>query len=124
MIGFDLTSEQKALQERARRFSKEVIQPVAAKHDRDGTFPVDVMKKAHQEGFLTPLVPKNMAVEGWGFSIPASSQKNWQQAAWGSMSLSLSAPWRSIPSSGSGQGIRRNDFSDLSVQSILSPPTA
>ena len=34
MIGFDLTPDQKALQERARRFSKEVILPAAAKHDR------------------------------------------------------------------------------------------
>ena len=67
MIGFGLTSEQKTLQERARRFSKEVILPVAAKHDRDSTFPADVMKKAHQEGFLTPLVPKEY--EGGGLGI-------------------------------------------------------
>jgi len=66
MIGFDLTAEQRALQERARRFAKEVILPVAAKHDRDGTFPIDVMKKAHQEGFLTPLVPKEYGGGGLG----------------------------------------------------------
>ncbi len=66
MIGFDLTPEQKALQGRARRFSKEVILPVAAKHDRDGTFPLDVMKKAHQEGFFTPLVPKKYGGQGLG----------------------------------------------------------
>ena len=66
MIGFDLTAEQKALQERAKRFSKEVILPVAAKHDRDGTFPIDVMKRAHQEGFLTPLVPKGYGGGGLG----------------------------------------------------------
>jgi acyl-CoA dehydrogenase len=58
MIGFDLTPEQKALRMKARQFSKEVILPVAAKHDRDGTFPLDVMEKAYQEGFFTPLVPK------------------------------------------------------------------
>jgi len=40
-----------------------VILPVAARHDRDGTFPVDVMEKAYQEGFFTPLVPRNMG--GW-----------------------------------------------------------
>lgn len=67
MIGFELTHEQKALQEKARRFSKEVIEPVAAQHDRDGTFPVEVMKKAHQEGFLTPLVPRKYG--GGGLSI-------------------------------------------------------
>jgi acyl-CoA dehydrogenase len=66
MIGFDLTPEQKGLQEKAGRFSKEVILPVAAKHDRDGTFPLDIMEKAHQEGFFTPLVPKKYGGQGLG----------------------------------------------------------
>ncbi len=66
MIGFDLTPEQKVLQERARRFSEEVILPVAAKHDREGTFPLDVMEKAHREGFFTPLVPKKYGGGGLG----------------------------------------------------------
>jgi acyl-CoA dehydrogenase len=66
MIGFDLAKEQRALQERARRFSKEVILPVAAKHDRDGTFPLDVMERAHAEGFFTPLVPKEYGGGGLG----------------------------------------------------------
>jgi acyl-CoA dehydrogenase len=66
MIGFDLTAEQEALQEKANRFSKENIIPVAAKHDRDGTFPVDIMKKAHGEGFLTPLIPREYGGGGLG----------------------------------------------------------
>lgn len=66
MIGFDLTPEQKALQEKARRFSKEVILPVAAIHDREGTFPVDVMKKAHEAGFFTPLIPREYGGGGFG----------------------------------------------------------
>jgi len=66
MIAFDLTPEQKALQERARRFSKEVILPVAGQHDRDGTFPLDVMEKAYQEGFFTPLIPKKYGGQGLG----------------------------------------------------------
>jgi acyl-CoA dehydrogenase len=66
MIGFEMTPEQKALQEKARRFAGEVIAPVAAKHDRDGTFPLDVMQKAHAEGFLTPLVPKEYGGMGLG----------------------------------------------------------
>ena len=64
MIGFDLTPEQEALQAKARRFSKEVIAPVAAQHDREGTFPLDVLQKAHQEGFFTPLVPKTYGGQG------------------------------------------------------------
>src|SRR4030065_1565146 len=66
MIGFDLRPEQKALQEKARRFSKEVILPVAAIHDREGTFPVAVMKKAHEAGFFTPLIPKEYGGGGFG----------------------------------------------------------
>ena len=43
-----------------------MILPVAAKHDRDGTFPLDIMEKAHQEGFFTPLVPKKYGGQGLG----------------------------------------------------------
>ena len=66
MIGFDLTAEQKALQEKARRFSQENIAPVSAKHDREGTFPEEVIRKAYQEGFLTPLIPKKYGGGGLG----------------------------------------------------------
>lgn len=66
MIGFDLTAEQKDLRERARRFSKEQILPVAAKHDREGTFPENVIRAAHEEGFLTPLVPREYGGGGLG----------------------------------------------------------
>ena len=66
MIAFDLTPAQKALQERAGKFARETISPVAAKHDRDGTFPMDIMEKAHAAGFLTPLVPKEYGGGGLG----------------------------------------------------------
>jgi acyl-CoA dehydrogenase len=66
MIAFDLTREQKVLQDKSRRFAREIISPVAAKHDRDGTFPLDIMEKAHGEGFLTPLVPKEYGGGGQG----------------------------------------------------------
>ncbi len=67
MIGFDLTPEQKALQEKASRFAKEIILPVALQHDRDGTFPLEVIRKAYDEGFLTPLIPKEYG--GGGLKI-------------------------------------------------------
>jgi len=66
MIGFDLTPVQKALQEKAGRFAKENILPVAAQHDREGTFPLDIMRKAYDAGFLTPLVPRQYDGGGLG----------------------------------------------------------
>jgi acyl-CoA dehydrogenase len=66
MIGFDLTPEQKGMQEKARRFAQEVILPVAGRHDRDGSFPLDIMQKAYAEGYLTPLIPSQYGGGGWG----------------------------------------------------------
>jgi acyl-CoA dehydrogenase len=66
MIGFTLTPEQKTKQERARNFAREVILPAAAKHDREGTFPLDIIQKAYAEGYLTPLVPRQYGGGGWG----------------------------------------------------------
>jgi acyl-CoA dehydrogenase len=66
MIGFDLTPEQKTIEEKARRFAREVILPAAAKHDREADFPLDIMQKAYAEGYLTPLVPKKYGGGGWG----------------------------------------------------------
>jgi acyl-CoA dehydrogenase len=66
MIGFDLNEEQKAWRDKARRFAEEVIRPVAAKHDREGSFPEDILHRAHQEGFLTPLVPRQYGGQGLG----------------------------------------------------------
>jgi acyl-CoA dehydrogenase len=66
MIGFGLTPEQKLLQEKARKFSRQSIAPVAAKYDREGTFPEEVIRRAHQEGFLTPLVPREYGGQGLG----------------------------------------------------------
>jgi len=66
MIGFDLTPEQKAIQEKGRRFAREVILPVAAKHDRDGSFPLDIIRKAYGEGYLTPVIPRKYGGGGWG----------------------------------------------------------
>ena len=66
MIGFNLTPEQKTLQDKARRFAKEVMLPIAAVHDREGTFPLDVMEKAYQQGFFTPLIPRKYGGQGIG----------------------------------------------------------
>ncbi len=66
MIGFEFTAEQRSLQEKANRFALEHIAPVAAKYDRENAFPLELMQKAHAEGFLTPLVPREYGGQGLG----------------------------------------------------------
>ena len=66
MIGFDLTPEQRVLQEQARRFARTEIVPVAEKYDREGTFPSEVIEKAYREGLLTLVIPKSYGGQGRG----------------------------------------------------------
>ncbi len=58
MIRLELSPEQLEIQAHARNFAREFIAPVAAIHDREGSFPLGLLQKAHKEGFLTPLVPR------------------------------------------------------------------
>ncbi len=68
MIGFELSEEQKQLQEVARRFAQKEIKPVAAQIDnvvdpRD-SYPRDVIRKGFALGFHTLLVPEKYGGTG------------------------------------------------------------
>src|SRR5436190_5261480 len=56
MLSFDLSDEQKALVDAARRFSRERIAPVAAECDREARFPRDVFIAAHELGLVNATV--------------------------------------------------------------------
>jgi alkylation response protein AidB-like acyl-CoA dehydrogenase len=49
-VDFQLTDEQQEFKQKVRRFSAEVIRPVAAKHDAEESTPWEVMKEARQWG--------------------------------------------------------------------------
>jgi len=57
MIDFELSEEQKALIDTARRFTKERIIPVAAECDRDARFPMDVFQSAWEIGLVNTTCP-------------------------------------------------------------------
>src|ERR1043165_4552639 len=57
MIDFEITEEQKALIDTARRFAKERIIPVAAECDRKSEFPKEVFYEAHKLGLVNPTLP-------------------------------------------------------------------
>ncbi|MFX0212020.1 MAG: acyl-CoA dehydrogenase family protein [Candidatus Hodarchaeota archaeon] len=58
MIGFELSEEQKALQQKARKFAIEEMIPVSRKHDLSGEFPWEVAQKAWESGLLNTQIPK------------------------------------------------------------------
>jgi acyl-CoA dehydrogenase len=67
MFDLNLTSEQKALVETARRFAKEEIIPVAHKYDESGEFPQGIYKKAWEIGLRNLEIPQEQG--GLGLSV-------------------------------------------------------
>ncbi|WP_426754390.1 acyl-CoA dehydrogenase family protein [Myxococcus sp. Y35] len=54
---FQLTDAQRALQEAARKFAREVIRPKAAHYDETATFPRDLLTAAWELGLLNMAIP-------------------------------------------------------------------
>jgi butyryl-CoA dehydrogenase len=55
---FTLTDEQRMIQETAREFADREIAPVADRHNREGKFPLEIVKKLGKMGFLGMAVPE------------------------------------------------------------------
>ena len=64
MIGFELSDEQKQLQQSARNFAKNEIGPVASELDQQQAFPHAVMKKALSAGLLNLSIPVSLGGRG------------------------------------------------------------
>lgn len=66
MLGFNLTEEQQALVDMAKRFTKERIIPIAAECDREARFPREVFEAGHDLGLINPTVPAEYGGAGLG----------------------------------------------------------
>ncbi|MBN2310216.1 MAG: acyl-CoA dehydrogenase family protein [Candidatus Hydrogenedentes bacterium] len=56
-MGFELSEEQQALRERARAFAQDVIAPQAAAFDESGEYPMEILKKSFELGFMNDNIP-------------------------------------------------------------------
>ncbi|KAL0280442.1 UNVERIFIED_CONTAM: hypothetical protein PYX00_001727 [Menopon gallinae] len=65
-VSFGLNDTQKEFQELARKFAAEEIIPVAAKYDKTGEFPWEVVKKAHSVGLMNGHIPPHCGGLGLG----------------------------------------------------------
>ena len=63
---FPLTEEQRLIQETARNFADNEIAPVADRHNREGSFPLELVKRLGELGFLGMLVPEQYGGTGLG----------------------------------------------------------
>jgi len=65
-MDYGLTEEQLALRDIARRVAREKVQPVAAKYDREGTFPWDMVKIFADTGFFGSYIEEKYGGCGGG----------------------------------------------------------
>lgn len=65
-VNFELTDEQKALQESVRKFTQKEIKPIAGYYDRIGEFPREIIEKAFELGLFTCYVPEKFGGNGLG----------------------------------------------------------
>ncbi|MBA3896049.1 MAG: acyl-CoA dehydrogenase family protein, partial [Sphingomonadaceae bacterium] len=66
MTQFDLTDDQRAIQEMARKFTADAITPHAAEWDEKHVFPRDVIKSAAALGFASIYVSEEAGGIGLG----------------------------------------------------------
>jgi acyl-CoA dehydrogenase len=64
MIDFELTPEQRSLQQLSREFTEKEIESVAAQLDRSAEFPMEVCRKAFELGLLTITIPEKYGGAG------------------------------------------------------------
>lgn len=66
-ISFNLTVEQKEIQESSRKFTEDEIIPHAAHHDETGEYPWEIFQKAFDVGLMNTTIPQDYG--GLGLSL-------------------------------------------------------
>lgn len=66
MIGFELSDDQKALQELAKQFAEKEMAPVAAHYDHTMEYPTPVLKKAFELGLMNTHISQDFGGLGLG----------------------------------------------------------
>ena len=86
-MNFALTDEQKALQETARKFSREVVRPKAAHYDETAEFPRELIAKGWELGLMNMAIPQ----EAGGLGLPHLDQAIVsEETAWGCAGVATS----------------------------------
>jgi len=66
-MDFDLTEEQKMIQDTIRKFADEEIAPVASENDKKALFPREIFQKLAELGFMGTPIPEEYGGAGFDF---------------------------------------------------------
>jgi acyl-CoA dehydrogenase len=87
VVDFTLTDEQKNLRELAHDFAEKEIRPVAWEYDKDGTWPQEIIEKAHEVGLMNTHVPEVYGGAGLGYLDGCLIE---EELAWGCSGIQTS----------------------------------
>ncbi len=114
MVDFTLTDEQKSLRELAHDFAVGEIRPVAWEHDRDGSFPMEVLRKAHDVGLMNTHAPERFGGAGLGFLDGCLIE---EELAWGCSGIQTSLGCNGLASApvalGGSDAVQAEFFGEL-----------
>jgi butyryl-CoA dehydrogenase len=65
-MDFELSEEERLIQETAREFARNVVEPAASRTDQEGRFPAEVISQMRELGFLGITVPAEYGGAGMG----------------------------------------------------------
>jgi acyl-CoA dehydrogenase len=65
-LNFEITEEQKQIQQTARSFSREKVLPVASQYDKSGEYPIPLLTEAHSLGLMNTGIPSEYGGLGMG----------------------------------------------------------
>lgn len=86
-MDFILTDEQRALQETARKFARDVVRPKAAHYDETAEFPRDLIAKGWELGLLNLAIPQDVG----GIGLPHVDQAIvCEETSWGCAGVATS----------------------------------
>src|SRR6185295_12555435 len=86
-MDFRLSDDERALQDTARKFAREVMRPKAAHCDEQSIFPRDVIQQAWELGLINTTIPQDLG--GVGLSHLAQCIVS-EELAWGCAGMATS----------------------------------
>jgi short/branched chain acyl-CoA dehydrogenase len=85
-VDFDLTPEQRQLRDVAREFAREVVAPAAEEHDREHTFPLEIVRQMGELGFFGLSLPESHGGSGAGM---LTSMLVLEEIGWADQSVAI-----------------------------------
>jgi acyl-CoA dehydrogenase len=114
VVDFTLTDEQKNLRELAHDFAEKEIRPRAWEYDKDGTWPQDIIDKAHEVGLMNTHVPEEYGGAGLGYLDGCLIE---EELSWGCSGIQTSLGANGLAAApvdlGASDEVKREYYADL-----------